>query len=216
MVGLISIFVTGLFLGCGPCLLGCGPLVISYAVGTGRNAKGSLKLYFLFSLSRLSAYLFFSLSFFLFGSLSARYASIARYFFFAGGLFIIFIGLLMAGGKALGHGLCRRLGAVFLEKDKKTIIILGLLMSLIPCAPFLSVMSYISLGRGGLFLVLSYVLTFWLGTVVSPLLLMVISAGRLYSGLIAKGGYLKVFNFISGSIMVFLGVRMATSAITLY
>ncbi len=143
---ILSFFILGLSFGVGPCVASCGPLLISYAAATNKNVLQSLKAYLLFSLSRVLVYIGLSLAIFLFGQ-AAKYllGAYVGYLFALGGLFIIIIGLLVMFGQDVNLKFCRKLQGFFLKKDAKTVIILGLIIGILPCAPFISIVSYIGL-----------------------------------------------------------------------
>ncbi len=202
----ISLFLLGLSFGAGPCLASCGPLLISYIAGTEKKITKSIGAYFIFSLSRILVYLILGLSIFFFGQ-AILLGSFSRYLFLFAGLFIIIIGLLIAVGKNLNYKLCQKTQDLFLKKDAKTIITFGLLAGVLPCAPLISVVSYIGLMAKHWLNSLVYSLAFGLGTVISPLFLLVVFAG-LIPKIINKPSFYRVFNLICGLIIIFLGFQL--------
>lgn len=205
-----ALFVSGLLSGAGPCLATCGPLLISYAAGTRKDIKKSIAAYLLFSLGRVAVYLVFGVVVFFFGRLASMPAlgSFSRYVFVAGGVFIISLGLLITLGRNLEHKFCRRIQGFLLDKDAKTMVMLGLIIGLIPCAPLLSILSYIGLVSKSWLSALLYSLSFGLGTVISPLFILAGCAG-LIPKIISRDNLLyRAFNIICGLIIIILGVQL--------
>ncbi|MFH1640508.1 MAG: sulfite exporter TauE/SafE family protein [Candidatus Omnitrophota bacterium] len=207
----LSIFLWGLFFGSGSCIASCGPILVTYIAGTRKDNKKSLLVYFLFSLARIFTYLGLSLLIYFLGVFATEkfLGNIFKYVLILGGLFIILIGFLMMLGKNPESKTCGLLKKKFLEQDKKTIIAFGLAIGLIPCAPLLAVLSYIGLVSKGWAVTLLYSFSFGLGTLLSPLILLVMLAGLIPRWLKDKAsGYNRIFNFICGLIIVILGVKL--------
>lgn len=207
---LLSFFIIGLSFGIGPCLASCGPLLISYAVGTNKNVPRSIFVYLLFSLARISVYVGISLCVFLFGHALASYTlgNYSRYIYILGGLFIIIVGLLVMLGKDTEHRFCQRLEKFFLKKDTMTVIMLGLIVGVLPCAPLISVLSYVGLASKHWLDSILCGLFFGLGTLVSPLFILVIFSGFIGRVVRDKDKFYRIFNLICGLIIVFLGIQL--------
>ena len=136
-----------------------------------------------------------------------------RYVLILGGGFIIIIGLFLAFGKRLEFSFCQSLHKNLLEHDKKSIFTVGLIIGLLPCAPLLSILSYVGLISRTWLVSLLYSLSFGIGTFVSPLILLTILAGiipRLF--LEKKAIYYSIFSFICGATIIFLGIQLILRA----
>jgi len=205
---MFPVFLLGLSFGWGPCLASCGPLFLTYIAGTGKNVPRAVAAYLLFSASRIFIYAILGLAVFFLGRLVlAKFAYFFRFSQLAAGIFIILVGILMFLGKDLNLSMCAFLHRYMLEKDKKSIIILGLFVGFLPCAPLLTCLTYAGLAAktGGENLL--YTLAFGLGTALSPLLILAALAGLL--PVFMRGSYTaKVFNIICGFIMILLGLRL--------
>jgi sulfite exporter TauE/SafE len=215
MVILINLFLSGLLFGSGPCIASCGPILISYIAGTKKDISNSLLVYLLFSLGRVFVYISFSILIYSVGAFfTERFlGNISKYSIAFGGLFIIVVGLLMLLGKSLKFKSCRILENKLLDQDKKTVITLGLVVGLIPCAPLLAVLSYIGLVSKTWMNSLLYSLSFGLGTLLSPLILLAMLAGLIPRWIKNKNSvYNHLFNFVCGLIIVILGVRLLIRA----
>lgn len=210
-----NLFLTGILFGSGPCMASCGPILTSYVLGTRKTPAQSALAYGVFSLSRVVVYIILSLIVFFMGGLTLErlLGNSYKYVVLIGGGFIIIIGLMMIIGRSIDLGLCRSLNRIFLEKDKKSVILLGVIIGLLPCAPLIAILSYIGLVSKnwlqGALLGLSY----GIGTVISPLVVLVFCAGfvtKFFGKRINL--YYKVASIVCGSIIVFLGINLILAA----
>ena len=211
---MLNFFLLGLSLGSGPCLATCGPVLLSYISGTKKNIIMSIGAYILFSLSRVSIYAILGLGVFFFGQLVSQYIffSFSRYIFILGGIFIILTGLLVAMGKGLDYKFCRKAKGFLLKNDAKTIIIFGLLIGIMPCLPLISLLSYIGLVSKTWLDTLRYSLAFGLGTIISPLFVLVALTGLIPKIIMNNNRFYVIFNAICGLILCLLGLRLIMKA----
>lgn len=214
----ISLFLSGVFLGAGPCLIGCGPLLASFIAGNKKDIKQSIRIWLIFSLSRILAYLILGL---LIGLLSQevvyRYydSGVAKHLFIIGGIFISLIGALMVLNRLSQFKICNILNDKLIKNDTKSVFIFGLVIGLLPCAPLSGILIYVALISKSIFKAIFYCFSFGLGTFASPLIIMAICAS-----FIAKllGGQEKAFNIfqkICGLIIIILGVQLILSGLSL-
>jgi sulfite exporter TauE/SafE len=205
-----ALFLSGLLLGSGPCLASCAPLLISYLAATYKNIRQSLIAYLLFSAGRITVYLLLGLLVFLLGQFIIENLSglWAKYIFILAGLFIIGIGLLSVLPKNPGTKFSCRLQEIFVKKDKKTLVLFGLIAGIAPCLPLLSVLYYIGLVAKSWRASLFYSFAFGLGTVFSPLLLLAIFSGLLPGILRNKPRINRILNLVCGIIVIILGVQL--------
>lgn len=211
----LNFFLLGLTFGSGPCLAACGPVLISYIAGAGKDTLKGLISYIIFSLSRISVYLVIGILFFYLGRIieGAFLGGFSKYMYIAGGGFIVFIGTLMSFGKRIELNLRNSLYNKMLNWDKKNVALLGVIFGLLPCAPLLALFSYSALVSKSLFLSLLYILAFGIGTMLSPLLFLVILAGLIPRLFLNKSpNYAKTFNFICGLIIIVLGIQLIIKA----
>jgi sulfite exporter TauE/SafE len=213
---LLGLFALGLSFGSGPCLVSCGPVFLSYLAGNSKNVAQSFLRYLVFSLSRISVYLIFSALIFYLGRFFAQRVMVGfeKITFLIGGVFIILLGVLTAFGFKLQNRLCKILKANFLERDIKSMVLLGLVIGLLPCAPLIALLTYAGFTAGTLGKSVLYGLIFGLGTFFSPLLILSLAAGfipRIIKG--REETYGRVFNIICGLTIVYLGLEFLKRAI---
>jgi len=212
---IISLFLTGLLFGSGPCIASCGPFLIAYIAGAKKNISKGIMVYILFSSARIFVYVVLGLVIFFLSrfAIERLLGGLYKYVLILGGGFIIIIGLFLAFGKRLEFKFCRSLHKNLLERDKKSIFTVGLIIGFLPCAPLLSILSYVGLISRTWLASLLYSLSFGIGTFASPLILLTILAGivpRLF--LEKKAIYYSIFSFICGSTIIFLGIQLILRA----
>lgn len=206
---IISLFLTGLLFGSGPCIASCGPILISYVAGTKKNILRGFVSYIVFSFARISVYLALSLAIFFLGRFFLERLSrdYARYIVISGGGFIILVGVLMIFGKRLEFPAFKFLQRYVLERDKKSVVIMGLVIGLLPCAPLLAILSYVGLVSKSWLHSILYGLAFGLGTFFSPLILLTILSA-LIGNWVQDKRYYQIFSSICGLIIIFLGIQL--------
>jgi sulfite exporter TauE/SafE len=207
---IISLFITGLLFGSGPCLASCGPFLAAYIAGTKKNIPKGAMTYILFSLARIFVYLVLSLAIFFFSKFAVEklLGNLSRYLLILAGGIMVLIGLFLALGKKVEFSFWRFLHKNILERDKKSIITLGLIIGFLPCVPLLAILSYIGLISSSWLSSLLYSLSFGLGTLISPLLVLTIFVGLIPRFLEKNTIYYSVFSFICGLIIIFLGIQL--------
>lgn len=208
-----NLFISGLLFGSGPCLASCGPLLISYIAGTRKDVLRSLIAYMTFSLSRMAAYFTLALLIFFLGrftveSFAGQYA---KYIYLLGGSFITVIGIIMVLGKHLIFKFLNltKIQKVILEKDTKSVVLFGLIVGFLPCAPLIAILSFIGLISKSWLQSLTYSLSFGLGTLLSPLVLLIIFTGLIPKIITQRAAiYYRIFSFICGLVIIFLGIQL--------
>ena len=211
----VNFFVLGIVFGSGPCLASCGPLLISYSAAKSKGIAGSVRTYLLFSSGRIFIYTSLGFLIYFLGKFAAEkiLAEISRYVFVLGGIFIVFMGALLALEKKVEYGLLKQAKVRLLEHDKKSVIFLGLIVGLLPCAPLLVVLFYAGLISKNCLYVLLNCFSFGLGTILSPLLLLVVIAGIIPKYLKkVKESYCRIFTVFCGLILIILGIHLIISA----
>ena len=208
---IISLFIMGVSFGAGPCLASCGPLFLSYVSGSGKNVAKSLVSYLIFSLARITVYVFLGVLVYCLGRFFTEsiFEGVSKYVFILGGGFVACTGILMALGRNMDAAACRVVYKNLLEKDIKSIFLFGLIIGLLPCAPLFALFSYVALISRSLALSAIYAFSFGVGTLLSPLALLAVFAGVVPRALLkVKPVFSRIFNLICAAIMVFLGIQL--------
>jgi sulfite exporter TauE/SafE len=202
-------FFSGFLFGSGPCLASCGPFLISFIAATNKNIPQAITFYSLFSLSRIAVYLVLAMAIYFLGSIVQEYL-FPGYVSLFGGIFIVLCGLFIILGKKLKLSWINRFNNFFSQDQLKNPLIFGLIYGLIPCVPFLSVLSYCGLISRNWGQALFFTFCFGLGTYLSPLLAVSVFSGSLSK--LLKGAnekYLKALSVLCGLIIIFLGLQLA-------
>jgi sulfite exporter TauE/SafE len=195
-------FVQGILIGSGPCFLTCAPLVLPLIAGTTRNRREGLATVLVFGLARVSVYTLMA------GLVGYLGADLFRLFYsqnwaliirLTAALFIILIGGLMIAGRQFANPLCVFLQRQTLKHKYKSLIVLGLIVALAPCLPLIAVLTEIMFAAEKFYQGWLYGLSFGLGTLISPLLIL----GALLPDLSAKFPRL---NIICGLLLIAAGL----------
>jgi hypothetical protein len=207
-----SLFLTGVIMGSGPCLLSCGPILLSYIAGTKNSALQGLRCWLVFSVSRLLATLFLAfLAGFIGTALFNRfYWEISGYIIWGfTGVFIVFLGFMVFIGFHAQTRLCGILGQAIKQRHRNSTILLGILVGFLPCIPLLGVLSYIAMisthPLHGIFMGAA----FGIGVILSPLVFASMLAGAL-PGLrfFQNQNRIIIFQRICGLVLMFLGMHI--------
>lgn len=214
-----SLFLTGLFLGVGPCLATCGPLLVSYIAATKENMLGGLKTYIVFSVTRMAVYIAFGALAGFFGELVLQRfleSNSLKIIFFLFGLFLFFVGLLLVIEKSYFGARCNGLIHKYLgSKDTKSVVIFGLIVSFSPCLPLIAVLGYIALISDTWLKGIVYMGSFGLGTVISPMIFLSIGAGWLADVLKSHERVSIALKAVCGIILAYLGITLMLSTVRL-
>ena len=204
---LYYLFISGLILGSGPCLSLCAPILVSYTAIHKKTLKDSFFSYLVFSLCKLSGYAilgaFCALGVKIITSpLGAKYLD-SIYLIL--GCFIVLIGtttIFYRGEKFtlicnwLNKGNIRNVG------------VLGLLIGFTPCLPLLGILNYIIIIAENIPQAITFSLVFGLGTVISPLFLLVMISGKLVNQFSKNNIFKTVIRIICGLVLLLLGGRI--------
>ncbi|MCM8797242.1 MAG: sulfite exporter TauE/SafE family protein [Candidatus Omnitrophica bacterium] len=211
---ILSLFILGLSFGAGPCMISCGSLLICYSAGGLKDTRESFRIYMIFSLARVLVYLLFGLVMFLFGRmlLEGLLRIFARYIFVLGGGFIVFIGILVALGKMIESRPWDFLRRYIRSHDGKNTFLLGAIVGFLPCSPLIFILSYVIVVSRTWIENVVYLLSFGIGTFFSPLLLLSIAVG-IFPRWLKEEKSRRIFSFICGIILVFLGFQLIKSAL---
>ncbi|MDD5566139.1 MAG: sulfite exporter TauE/SafE family protein [Candidatus Omnitrophica bacterium] len=213
-----ELFLSGILLGAGPCLLSCGPILLSYIAGTKKTVPAGLFAYVLFSCSRIATYLILSALFFLIGRLFVEsvLSSMSRYLLIALGSALLLLGVIVFFDiRGIKNRWCVFLSRYIIERDKTSLVALGLFAGLIPCGPFLAILTYIGLISSTLTASVAYSFVFGLGTFLSPLILLVLFTGWLPRLQAHYPGYYRFSRLISAGILFWLGLKFFASGLHL-
>ncbi|MEW6074786.1 MAG: sulfite exporter TauE/SafE family protein [Candidatus Omnitrophota bacterium] len=213
---IVELFLSGILLGAGPCLLSCGPILLSYIAGTKKTVPQGLFAYVVFSCTRIVTYFIISAFFFLIGRLLVESAlwGMSRYLLMALGSVLLLLGIIVFFDiRGTKNRWCSFLSRHIIERDKKSLIALGLFAGLIPCGPFLVILSYIGLISSTLASSVAYSFVFGLGTFLSPLILLVVFAGLLPKLQANYQGYYRFSRLVSAGILVWLGLKFFASGL---
>lgn len=212
----LELFTIGLALGLGPCLSFCLPLLLPYIAGTKGDWREGLKITLFFSLSRILAYLVLGFIAGLSGELINRlfhFGNFPFYIMIASGILITFLGFLTLLGKSPSSSLCRVMRRYAVDNDAGSIMLLGFMIGLTPCAPLLGILTYIIVFSPSPLLGMYYTLCFGIGTVISPLIPLGTLASFLPRAMLKDMRLYDLFGRFCGALLIFFGIRLIASQI---
>ena len=207
----VDLFITGVALSWGPCLSFCAPILVPYIAGTQKGWLFGLKASLAFSLARIIPYaVLSSISVILGQFLIASFYQTGKgplIYLVVGGC-IALLGLIVLLGKSPHLKFCAPLQKLSSEGGIKGMILLGIVVGFAPCLPLLGVLGYIAFHGQNLMHGLLLGLTFGLGTLISPLILIGPVASEIPQLLFKKPLVYKIFSRICGLVLLYLGIAM--------
>jgi len=212
IISFFELFLGGVIVGSSTCLLVCAPILLPYLIGTSGSWKKGFKATLVFSTGRLTVYIVYG---FLIGLGKQIYidyfvkSPFNTYLQVFAGLFILIIGFLLILGKK-STNLCPVLEKLLIKKNLRTVFILGLFMGMTPCPPMMAAFAYIFIKTTSLISSIFLVLSFGLGTVFSPLLVLGTFSGFI-SQKVPRVRALQVLKALSALVLIFWGFQIIVS-----
>jgi len=183
----------------------CAPLLISYSAIFKKGFKKSLISYLVFSTCKIIGYIILALIWTKVINLFSNYLiqRFAVFFYNLLAAFIILVGIT----------------TVFYKKDKpnsfckvvhsgniRNIGLMGFLVGLSPCLPLIGILNYIAIISSNLTHAAVFSFTFGLGTVISPLLLVVTFSAKISQILSKNKRIEKIIKITGGLVLISLGL----------
>ena len=207
----VELFLSGLVLGAGPCMLFCLPLLIPLIAGTSGGWVEGIKGTLAFSLSRLLAYTVLGLGSGFFGELFFDYIGQTEFsviVWTVGGVFIFTLGVILLLGEQNRSVACRVLRRHTIDDGLKSLAFIGFIVGVTPCPPLIGVLTHIALSVESPLIGAFYGLCFGLGaSIFTPIAVLGVIAGGA-PGMIFKTPRIhELFRRSCGLILVLLGAR---------
>jgi len=137
----------------------------------------------------------------------------ANYVYILAGFFLMIIGVYFVLGKRMEIKPFNLLYQRIVKGDKKNVVLLGIAYGILPCAPFLGVLSYIGLVSKNWMDNILYAIVFGLGTFASPLLLVTLAVGVVPGVIKNKNGLVaKIVRISCGIIVLYMGAQLVRRA----
>lgn len=209
---LYYLFLSGLILGCGPCLGFCGPILGGFIATYKPSLKQAIISYLSFSSGKLVSYMIIGVlcgvfSGILKSSLFLGYLNIAS---IALGSFVLLIGILTIILKDPSNS---KYCVFFSKGNLRNAGILGLLAGFSPCLPFLGILNYIIIISRSALEGLLYAFIFGLGTSISPVILLAGLSGKLTGDFSGNNKIKLIIKVISSLVLIYLGLSIITHQI---
>jgi len=196
-------------------MLFCLPILIPFVAGTVDGWIEGLKAAIVFSLSRLLAYVFLGLVAGLSGEVLIGFlgrAEFSNYVWAIGGSFISLLGILILLGGESRLTFWRPLFGYPLKYGLGSLVLLGFIVGVTPCATLLGILTYIALSVRTPMAGAYYSLCFGLGAAITtPVTLLGMIAGGAPRLIFRTPKVREVFKRSCGLILVLLGARQIFS-----
>lgn len=205
----LKLLAAGIGMGWGPCLAFCGPILLPYIAATKGGWREGLRASSMFSLGRLLALA-------ILGALAnVAFASLNRFFpphrsgylYLAMALFVMIVGVLIVLGRGFKVPLHRALKGHIVEGGAESLLILGFLIGISPCAPLVGILTYIAYTTTNVLSGMIYGLSFGVGTIV-PVMILGSLAGFLPERVFGSAQPIRVFRTLCGVILILFGLQL--------
>jgi len=208
----LKLLAAGIGMGWGPCLALSGPILLPYVAATKGGWREGLRASAMFSFGRLLALAILG------GLASVAFASINRFFpphrsgylYLVMAVFILLMGALIVLGKGFRTPLYRSLRERILERGTASMLGLGFLIGISPCATLVAILTYIACTATNALSGVVYAVSFGVGTVV-PLMILGPLVSFFPEKVLKSAMPLRVFRAICGAILILFGLQLVYS-----
>ncbi len=215
----MEFFLTGLFMGIGPCSAFCLPILIPYIAGTKEGLYEGAKATLAFSISRLSAYAVLGLLAGLSGeALTGLFleTSVSLYISLGGGALLLLLGLLILLDSGHRAGTYSFLFKHAIHDDFKSMALMGFIVGVKPCGPLLGILIYIAFSVRNPLLGLLYGASFGFGaSIITPIVALGVFSGLVPRLIFKTPLVYRAFKKGCGLLLSLFGVRLIASQVYL-
>lgn len=213
----MKLLAAGIGMGWGPCLALCGPILLPYIAATKGGWRGGLRASSMFSLGRLLALTILG------GLASVAFASVNRFFpphrsgylYLATALFITLMGVLIVLGRGFKVPFHHTLREHVVDRGTASMLILGFLIGISPCAPLVAILTYIAYTATNVLSGMIYGLSFAIGTVI-PVMILGPLTGFLPEKVLRSARSIRFFRTLCGLILILFGLQLFYSVWQLF
>lgn len=208
MAELIELFVIGLTSSFSACLFFCSPLIVGYIGTTRKGWSSGLKAVSLILVFRLAGFIILGLLASMAGRLLLDWLTGAqRILFTLGGVLIISLGVLIIVSQQPRNPFCRIAGKIKRISTPGDLIVIGLAMAFLPCAPHLVLLGFVALTTTSIFQGMALAAAFGIGASISPLILGAVS-GELSRITLSRGWITAAFRIFCGGLIIAVGLQL--------
>ncbi len=213
MAEIIQLFLIGLTSSFSACLVFCSPLIVGYIGTTRKGWSSGLKAVSLILASRLAGFIILGLLAAMAGRLLLDWLIGTQSILFAlGGLFIVSLGVIIIVSHEAKNPFCRIAGKIQKVSTPGDLILLGLVMAILPCAPHLVLLGFVALSATSIFQGMALAAAFGIGASISPLILGAVS-GELSRITLSKGWITAAFRIFCGGLIIAVGLQLLIGVI---
>ena len=208
MAEIIQLFLIGLTSSFSACLVFCSPLIVGYIGTTRKGWSSGLKAVSLILASRLAGFIILGLLASIAGRLLLDWLIGVKSILFAlGGLFVVSLGVIIIVSHEAKNPFCKIAGKIQKVSTPGDLILLGLVMAILPCAPHLVLLGFVALSATSIFQGMALAAAFGIGASISPLILGAVS-GELSRITLSKGWITAAFRIFCGGLIIAVGLQL--------
>lgn len=206
-----KLLVAGFLMGWGPCLAYTAPLLLPYIGATKRTWQDGLKIGLAFSTGRLLAFAILG------GIVTVAFSYINKFFpphrfgllYLIVSIFMLVIGIFIILGKAIRIPI----GKKIIGKGIENMFVIGFLMGIAPCAPYIAILTYIAcIAENKVIAGIIYAVLFAIGTAIAPIALGGV-VGMFSEKLLKSEKLFRSFQIICGTILILFGLHLIYSVL---
>lgn len=212
MQNILEVFITGVILGNTVCTFSsCTMSPILCIASSGGDVKSSVRSLSIFSVFRLATYVFLGAAAGIAGIELSRAFRSDMYNMLIGiitGSVILLTGFFIILGIKAPSVFCRLRKTFKLGTGSRNFAFMGVLMALVPCAPFTSLITQVILGQGGIPAGALKGLIFGVGTTINiPLWVFGIFSNTVSRKLLTENRFYMAFKIVCGILLGVIGIR---------
>jgi len=208
MAELIQLFLIGFTSSFSACLVFCSPLIVGYIGTTRKGWSSGLKAVSLILAFRLVGFIILGLLASMAGRLLLDWLiGVTSISFALGGALIISLGVLIIVSHQTRNPFCKIAGKIKGVFTPGDLVLLGLVMAFLPCAPHLVLLGFVALSATSVFQGMALAAAFGIGASISPLILGAVS-GELSRITFSQGWITAVFRIFCGGLIIAVGLQL--------
>jgi len=208
MAEIIQLFVIGLTSSFSACFIFCSPLIVGYIGTTRKGWSCGLKAVSLILAFRLAGFIILGLIAAMAGRLLLDWLIGVKSISFAlGGALIVSLGVLIIVSHQTRNPFCKIAGKIKGIFTPGDLILLGLVMAFLPCAPHLVLFGFVALSATSVFQGMALAAAFGIGASISPLMLGMVS-GELSRITLSRGWITAAFRIFCGGLIIAVGLQL--------
>ena len=196
-------------MGWGPCLAYTAPLLLPYIGSTKASWRAGLRIGLMFSLGKLLALAILgALATIAFRSINRFFpAHRSGYLYLVTALLMVILGIFIVLGKGFRVPLHKIGKRSILDRGTESMLFLGFLIGISPCAPLVAVLTYIACVADNIATGILYAVSFGIGAAFPPIVLGAL-VGILPERIFRTAKLRRIFQVVCGVVLILFGLQL--------